>query len=293
MLFVIGVCELFCIFARYIYIYVDVELITNIIIEYLKRNKRLVVPKLGAFIVKQPGNKIIFSELMRGEDETLRSLLVAYGMSELEASGMIDRLVFEIRYAVGRGESYAIRDLGIFAAGDNNNIVFKQQREPMKIGGNIKPPIESLNEAKRKLQRATTDVEDKPKERLQSPKPKARGGYVESRDEGVNMTKPDSYLRGLRYENKKEKGNDDDYRRMSHRGAMSARHVKMMLGVLALCAIILVVWYFGFRGDDKPQTPHADVAISGDNAAPRDTLSTSQDSLMMADTAIMIEDIVN
>ena len=48
------------------------KLITNILIEYLKHNRRLVVPKLGAFIVKQPSGVIRFSELIRTDDGVLR-----------------------------------------------------------------------------------------------------------------------------------------------------------------------------------------------------------------------------
>ena len=75
------------------------KLLTNIIGEYLKHNKRLVVPKLGTFIVKAQGGAILFSDLMRNDDGVLRSLLMAYGMKELEANGLIDRLVFEVRHA--------------------------------------------------------------------------------------------------------------------------------------------------------------------------------------------------
>ena len=53
------------------------ELLTNIIVEYLKHNKRLVVPRLGAFIVKQSNGVIVFSELMRNDDGVLHSLLTA------------------------------------------------------------------------------------------------------------------------------------------------------------------------------------------------------------------------
>ena len=52
------------------------KLITNILSEYLKHNKRLVVPKLGAFIVKQPSGVIRFTELIRNDDGILRSLLM-------------------------------------------------------------------------------------------------------------------------------------------------------------------------------------------------------------------------
>ena len=272
------------------------ELITNIIIEYLKHNKRLVVPKLGAFIVKQPGNKIIFSELMRGEDSTLRMLLVAYGMSEMEASGAIDRMVFEIRHAVNNGGSYTIEKFGVFTAGDNNNILFKQQREPITIGGNIKPPIERLNEAKRLMRRTSQEYGEQPMPRRSATTsaPRSRKSVADSDDDVLNLTKPDSYLRGLKYENKKEKGRDDDYRRNGRGNGMSRRGVLMILGVLALLAAIFMAWYL-WLGDDNDTSTAAtvegvveqyDVLAVPDTLIMSDSLTINVDSLTNAEGII-------
>ena len=69
-------------------------MLVEIISKYLQSNKRLVVPNLGAFIVKTTENKILFSNLMKGDDGVLRRLLVENGIKELEAAGLIDRFVF-------------------------------------------------------------------------------------------------------------------------------------------------------------------------------------------------------
>ena len=53
--------------------------------QYLESHKRLVVPQLGTFIVKEPGVSIVFSELLKRDDGTLRRLLIDGGLSELEA----------------------------------------------------------------------------------------------------------------------------------------------------------------------------------------------------------------
>lgn len=55
--------------------------------QYLESHKRLVVPQLGTFIVKEPGVSIVFSELLKRDDGTLRRLLIDGGLSELEAAG--------------------------------------------------------------------------------------------------------------------------------------------------------------------------------------------------------------
>ena len=92
--------------------------------KYLETHKRLVVPQLGAFLVKEPGVSIVFSELMKRDDGVLRTLLREQGASELEAAGEIDRFVFEVRHAVERGESYPLEGFGVLHPGPNGTVAF-------------------------------------------------------------------------------------------------------------------------------------------------------------------------
>ena len=81
-------------------------MIVELISKYLESNKRLVVPNLGAFIVKEAGRVVLFSNLIKGDDGVLRSLLIADGVSELEAAAAIDRFVFEVNFRLeSTGES--------------------------------------------------------------------------------------------------------------------------------------------------------------------------------------------
>ena len=75
-------------------------MLITVISQYLTEHKRLVVPQLGAFVVKEAGRSVLFSELLRRDDGLLRGLLRERGLSELEAAGDIDRFVFEIRHEV-------------------------------------------------------------------------------------------------------------------------------------------------------------------------------------------------
>ena len=86
-----------------------------LIAEFLRTHKRLVVPQLGAFIVKAPGGEILFSELFKRDDGVLRGLLTAAGASEIEAAGAIDRLIFDLRHAVQHGGVYLVAGLGTFS----------------------------------------------------------------------------------------------------------------------------------------------------------------------------------
>ena len=51
-------------------------MLTDLIAQYLTAHKRLVVPQLGAFIVKEPDHTVLFSELLRRDDGVLRLSLI-------------------------------------------------------------------------------------------------------------------------------------------------------------------------------------------------------------------------
>lgn len=73
--------------------------LNDIIVEYLRENRRLVIPEFGAFIAKESG-EVIFSELLRGDDGVLASLLASHGLNPMEATIAIDRYKFETRHAL-------------------------------------------------------------------------------------------------------------------------------------------------------------------------------------------------
>lgn len=251
------------------------ELITNILVEYLKHNKRIVVPKLGAFIVKQPSGIIRFTDLMRNDDGVLRSLLVAYGLSELEAIGKIDRFVFEIRHALNQGERYVIADLGEFRAGENNNILFNHKSIPRVIGGNIKPPVEVLNIEKLKLGLLTNGI--KMSESATKPQ-KAKGKSKKEEDSSsITSNKPDYYLRGLNYDDRKKKHGEE---RTDKRRTPQRRSPLLLLFILILIAGgIYALWYWMNTQRIEPQpTP---TTAKKEHGVEIDSLST-QDSLMIA-----------
>ena len=99
-------------------------MLIHTISQYLESHKRLVVPQLGTFIVKEPGVSIVFSELLKRDDGTLRRLLIGGGLSELEAAGEIDRFVFEVRHAVEHGAEFRLDGFGVMKPGPNGTIAF-------------------------------------------------------------------------------------------------------------------------------------------------------------------------
>ncbi len=85
--------------------------VVEVIAEYLLSNRKLVVPNLGAFIVKESGERI-FSDLLRADDGVLTSLLQAKGLSDMEAAVSIDRFVFETRHELGSYGYCRLGDIG-------------------------------------------------------------------------------------------------------------------------------------------------------------------------------------
>ncbi len=102
-------------------------MITEVITKYLADNRRLVIPQIGAFFVKEPGHRILFSELMKGDDGVLRGALEAEGMNEIEAAGAVNRLVFDIRHAIQVGQPFTIEGLGSLTTNATGGVVFTQQ----------------------------------------------------------------------------------------------------------------------------------------------------------------------
>lgn len=263
------------------------ELITNILIEYLKHNKRLVVPKLGAFIVKQPSGVIRFSELIRTDDGVLRSLLTAYGTKEIEAIGMIDRLVFEIHHAIGQGETYTLEGFGEFSPGENNTIIFKHHIEPKTFGGKIKPPVETFDAERDRILRAM-GRESKPqpkREQAETRKPQGDKRNKKESDSG-SIVKPDAYLRGLNYD-KANKGRRNEEHKQSRNNGGSRMVVIILIIALIATGVIWGLWQW--RGGYDTIEPMYNTPTTME----RDTLMYDvQDSTMIGtSTEVVIEEV--
>lgn len=267
------------------------ELITNILIEYLKHNKRIVVPKLGAFIVKQPSGIIRFTDLIRNDDGVLRSLLIAYGISELEAIGKIDRFVFEIRHALSQGEKYNIADLGEFRTGENNTILFSHKSEPRVIGGSIKPPVEALNLEKLKLGLLTNTIS------LSEGEIKAKTKPQTTETNTLSSNKPDYYLRGLNYDDRKKKRGEE---RADKRRAPQQRVPLLLFIIFVMIAGgIYGLWYW--LNSKQVVTHETSFAVEEYKTIEADTLITRDslilispiDSLEQVPTEVLNDEIYN
>ena len=201
-------------------------MLSLVISQYLESHKRLVVPQLGAFIVKEPGHAVLFSELLKRDDGVLRGLLRAGGLGELEAAGEIDRFVFEIRHAVEHGSEYPLEGFGVMKPGPNATIAFVY--EP-------RPAAESPAEEPAGRKRPTLQPE-KVAEAVKT-------AFAEPRVSASAKMNPDPSVRGLRYG--KPPKSTDAYRyvdRVPRRRADRFIWIAVIAAVLAVAAIAFGLW---------------------------------------------------
>lgn len=138
------------------------NMIIKIISKYLENNKRLVVPNLGAFIVKDAGHKILFSNLMKSDDGVLRTLLIEHGVSELEAAGTIDRFVFEVNFRLERDGVCGLDKFGALKRGANGVISFINN--PTAQGEVLDGGLEVHLAERKETESVVTPKEEKPAE---------------------------------------------------------------------------------------------------------------------------------
>ena len=159
-------------------------MLVQTISQYLGSHKRLVVPQLGTFIVKEPGVSIVFSELLKRDDGVLRGLLREAGVGELEAAGEIDRFVFEVRHAAQHGQEFRLDGFGVLRPGPNGTIAFAYEPRPVQSAADAAPGAASVPAGTQ-----TAPMGQKP--------PKLP--YSEPRVSPSAKMNPDPSVRGLRY----------------------------------------------------------------------------------------------
>ena len=135
-------------------------MIVELISKYLESNKRLVVPNLGAFIVKEAGRVVLFSNLIKGDDGVLRSLLVEAGVSEMETAAALDRFVFEVNFRLESTGECLLDGFGVLKSGVNGTVSFayKPAAKGEVLDGNVAPrEVQSVAQPKAKVEEKPTE----------------------------------------------------------------------------------------------------------------------------------------
>ena len=207
--------------------------LSKIIAAHLESNKRLVLPQLGAFIVKEADGQIIFSELLRRDDGVFRSLLTARGMGELEAAAAVDRFIFDIRHALQHGTPFILEGLGALLCGPDNTIVFKY------APSRGKSDLEAM---------AAREVH---KESIPEP--------TVSRSA---TAQPDRHVRGLRYD-APPKRRPVGYAPAGKRGRRKKSVDKFLLLAILAAAMAVAVMVYGYFNERRIEAAKAEAAEAG------------------------------
>jgi len=112
-------------------------MISKIIHDYLKCDKRITIPGFGSFIRKENG-QIAFVEILRGDDGVLSELVRRHGdYTEVEAAATIDRFIFEIKHALQTRGSIHIKGLGTMSLKQGGKIDFRSDAAPDNAAAEI------------------------------------------------------------------------------------------------------------------------------------------------------------
>ena len=219
-----------------------------LIAEFLRTHKRLVVPQLGAFIVKAPGGEILFSELFKRDDGVLRGLLTAAGASEIEAAGAIDRLIFDLRHAVQHGGVYLVAGRGTFSAGANGTLTFAYDPQAGAAAG----PASALPAG------SAVETEASGEPAADRTVASGAGGSVGSDAVGRGRTpryEPDPCVKGLTYGRPVK--TTDAY---TFVGSKPARRIDAFLIVAIVAALLAVgVIVYGYVNDRRAKQMQAEL----------------------------------
>lgn len=235
-------------------------MIIELISKYLQTNKRLVVPKLGAFIVKEATQSILFSNLIKGDDGVLRGLLVSEGVLEIEAAATIDRFVFEVKDRLEKDGKCSLKGFGELRTGANGTLAFAYNPA---IGGDVldgnidsrvaeATPIATHSTAKPQPKQEPAPIEEDVQIEVVPRKPQIKAEQRVDAVQPATSRKSDAerlprsqeeYVKGLRYGKGRKvvTGREGATSRKSSKGDMIIK-VAIAAAVVAILALCYGFW---------------------------------------------------
>ena len=107
-------------------------MINKLLITYLQRNKRLVIPTLGAFIRKKVdgvGEVLVFVPFLNKDDGELCQAIKSWaGVNQQDAQQILDEYVVTIKSLLKERNQYIIESLGVLKY-DTNGIIYLAKEE--------------------------------------------------------------------------------------------------------------------------------------------------------------------
>ena len=96
-------------------------MISELVAAYLRENKRLVIPGLGAFIRKDGSGEVVFVEFLKKDDGVLAGLLESqYGLSRTEAVEAMAQYVERVKQHIARNGRFVVGGVGVLHADSNS-----------------------------------------------------------------------------------------------------------------------------------------------------------------------------
>ena len=157
------------------------SIVVEVISEYLRSNRRLVVPAFGAFVVKESGERI-FSDLLNSDDGVLVSLLRNRGLNELEVSISIDRFIFQVRHELEQYGYCRLGEIGTLRVEPSTKVLRLyppvQAELPKQTPYVPKPIVQRPVEERLNVQTPTPNVPNAPKTVKTPAKPRKKFDLV-------------------------------------------------------------------------------------------------------------------
>lgn len=242
-----------------------IAMVVEIIAKYLETNKRLVVPNLGAFIVKVAGEQILFSNLIKGDDGVLRGLLMQSGSTEMEAAAIIDRFVFEVNFRLQERGECALRNFGRLRSGVNGTVSFEYAPaeeddvlESVTKSGVVDESVsEPANEEQEPVPAEQETLQDR-REKAKSKKLFELGkSRYDDREEVLRSTsiRRDKSIRGLTYRGDGGPRQATGYKSRQTKGIGGWLLVLVVAAAMLAVGVLLYGEIFGNHAAEETATP--------------------------------------
>ncbi len=129
------------------------------LISLLDLNKRIIIPDLGAFIVRQNENKeLVFNDLLSFNDGMLTDYIIQSDkLSKSEAQNRIKQFVDKVIQTLNEGKAFKLDKLGTLNMNDSNRIEFSMSDSTPDIEKSVAK--ETLSENAEELVEKETTVE--------------------------------------------------------------------------------------------------------------------------------------
>lgn len=121
-------------------------MVGDIITDFLKENRRIVIPDLGAFL-KKDDSSVVFVPFLNKNDGVLSEIVGKfYSVSSAEADSIISQYVLSINNSISDNGYFFIKNLGSLKK-DRNGILYLDTKEPDKAPIQKSDRTEDIKEA--------------------------------------------------------------------------------------------------------------------------------------------------